>query len=181
MGFGLIFGIGAFFLVGALVGDAAKDAGSGLGPAFIAAILAFFGGCYLQAKHNAAKDNPAATVTGAALPLAYGTVKNILTTYHRGTDWWSIRQDDPQSGKLVAVMKYEQKMSVLDLPGNKYLAPEQRQIVLTVVFTPVGANTAVNLNWEVIANIHRIDCDEIISDVTQRIQAGLSAYGSQSS
>lgn len=176
---GIILGVAIFFLIGSILPGlmGAGNENNAVTIAFWIAVVLGVAGMIHEAKINMLTDNPAPQTYSMNLPMAYGTVKNAITAYHRGPYWWSIRQDDPQSGLLTAVLKYKGKRLLPKLSelGSTKQTPdeEERQLILTARFAPVGDKTEIRLTWEVVADFVRLDSDAIISDVTACLNAAL--------
>lgn len=167
MGLGIVFGVIAFLVVGAITSHLTSS--SGLFPAFLAGIAGVAWGVHVTNENRKITDNPPQYISSLTPEQAFLAIRELIINSYFGTNWWTIRSENVAGGSIDASLSftedYGQSVGVL-----------MRQVVLHVNIgsTPEGW-ASVRLKWHVMSPVNSSKCDEIISALTQAIRASITA------
>ena len=164
MGIGIVLGIMAGLVAGAMNFGATKDANGAFIPAFIVGIGVFAFCKYQEDKGNKMRDKPGSFVTQLRMEQAFGVVKQVLTESHMGERFWSIRSVEPESWRIVATINWQEYI-------GEQVGQAVRQVTVTATLSPSGDSaTAVDLDWQVNSPLNRGQVNELIDGTTAAIK-----------
>jgi len=177
---GIIFGILAFLIVAAFVGDGLHNSNAGVFPGLVAATWA---GWPFFHHHFVGRSNflhPEARGYSVDLPTAFSTIREILreTVYDFG-DRWHVVTADPASGRIVADLCYVDEQQRFDQSGKFDFRSRtdrfRRRIRLQVHIEPQGSHASVvQLEFSTqIEGANRSACDPIITDLSDCVRERL--------
>lgn len=170
MGIGIVLGIIAALIAGAVSNELLHDPNRAFGPAILVGGAVFWFFKNQEDKGNAERDKPTSFVANVGMAEAFGYVKQVLTESHMGDTWWQIRSMDPEAGRITAIMSWKEYIG--DQVGEA-----TRQIVLTAVFMPSGEHnkTVITFSWDVVSSLNRGQVNQVIDQFTASVKAGLGA------
>lgn len=169
MGAGIVLGIIAALIAGAVSNEVMHDPNKAFGPALIAGGLVFWFFKNQEDKGNQERDKPTEFLVNVGMAEAFGFVKQLLTESHMGDTWWNIRSIDPEAGKITAVMSWKEYM------GDQ-IGEASRQIVLSAAFYPGTENkTMIVFSWDVVSSMNRSQANQVIDQFTAAVKRGLGA------
>lgn len=169
MGAGIILGILAALITGAVANEVMHDPNGAFGPALLAGGAVFWFFKNQEDKGNTERDKPTSFVVNHGMAEAFGYVKQVLTESHMGDTWWQIRNIDAEAGRITAVMSWKEYM------GDQ-IGEATRQLVLTAVFMPSGEynKTVITFSWDVVSSLNRKQANQVIDQFTATIKNGLA-------
>jgi hypothetical protein len=169
MGAGIVLGIIAALIAGAVSNELMHDPNRAFGPAILVGGAVFWFFKNQEDKANQARDKPTEFLVNVGMAEAFGFVKQVLTESHMGDTWWSIRSMDPEAGKITAVMSWKEYI------GDQ-IGEASRQIVLTAGFYPGRDNkTMITFQWDVVSSFNRNQANQVIDQFTAAVKNGLGA------
>lgn len=169
MGAGIVLGIIAALIAGAVSNELMHDPNRAFGPAILVGGAIFWFFKNQEDKANQARDKPTEFLVNVGMAEAFGFVKQVLTESHMGDTWWQIRSIDPEAGKITAIMSWKEYI------GDQ-IGEASRQIVLSAAFYPGTENkTMIVLQWDVVSSFNRNQANQVIDQFTAAVKNGLGA------
>ena len=165
---GIPLSIFAFLLVGALVGTAAPEPGTGVMAGLIAGGIVLTLCLKAQEKADSELENPPPFEVSCSPETAFGKIYDCLAESHYGLSYWSI-QPLQVSMKIIATMHFEEMMA-----SGESLTPVRRQLRLVAsISTNALGKTIVKLAYNVYSPAGRWTCNEGIAQITSLIKREL--------
>ena len=162
---GLLAAIAAFFVALGLIGNFIT---SGFFPCMIGASAAAWGTWkwFLKKEQEQLNNllNPPAQVWNMPLPIAWGTIHDVLNaakmqTGMGGVSSWRIEQADDSRGLIAAVLNYSEHVGG---PTSGQVMP--RTVHVSLALVPEGANTKVQANYQVFSAMNYDSVRKVVTD-----------------
>lgn len=119
--------------------------------------------------------NPPEETWPVPLPVAWGTVKDVLDsakvhTRHAGTSGWHVQKEDDSRGLIKAQLNFTEQVGGLT---NAQMLP--RTVEISVILKPDGSSTKVETHYQVFSPMNFNRVREIVSDTQKDLRQAASA------
>lgn len=172
---GIVAAVVAFLVVGIAYDQLIEHGGTSF---FAGLVGAFFAWQYCQKKENEELQkilNPAPEVWPVSLPIAWGSIRDVLdsamvVTGSGGSSRWRLQKEDDSRGLISAQLSFNQMLGSATSPQ---MVP--RTVVCNVTLTPQGSSTKVDVTYQAISPMGAGVVKRIIDDTQKAFTASMNA------
>ncbi len=121
--------------------------------------------------------NPPAETWPVPLPVAWGTVKDVLEsskvhTRHAGTSIWKVLKEDDSRGIIQAQMSFTEQVGGLT---NAQVLP--RTVEVSIFLKPDGSKTIVETHYQIFSPMNSQRVKEIVDDIQADLRNAANKSG----
>ena len=176
---GLVGSVGAFFVVAIFISQLiASGFLETVVPGVIAGYFVFQYCIDREMKELKETLNPPEETWPVPLPIAWGTIKDVLdtakvTTGTSGTCGWKVQKEDDSRGLIIALLQWNEQVGGM---SGQILV---RTVELTANLTPEGSSTKVKTEYKVFSPMNFNAVRQVVMQTQSQLTADAARNAQQ--